>query len=36
VYYGKGMDFETAKDAIKKGKKLCKEFEVIIKKKISL
>jgi len=36
IYYGKRMDFETAKDAIEKGKKLCKEFEAIIKKKVSL
>ncbi|HLC19930.1 MAG TPA: hypothetical protein VJK72_03350 [Candidatus Nanoarchaeia archaeon] len=31
VYYGKRMDFETAKDAIKKAQKMITEFKKIIK-----
>ena len=33
VYYGKRMDFDTAKDAIEKAKKLIKELNIIIKEK---
>ena len=33
VYYGKRMDFETAKEAIKKAKKLINELKNIINKK---
>ena len=33
VYYGKRMDFETAKDSIEKSKKLIKEINSIINKK---
>ena len=33
VYYGKRMDFETAKDSIEKAKKLIKELKSIINKK---
>lgn len=33
IYYGKRMDFETAKYAIENGKKLCKEFEAILTKR---
>ena len=33
VYYGKRMDFETAKDSIEKAKKLIKEINSIINKK---
>jgi uncharacterized protein (UPF0332 family) len=32
VYYGKRMDFETAKDAIKKAEKLIAELKKLIKK----
>ena len=34
VYYGKRMDFETAKDSIEKGKKLIKELKNIIDEKM--
>ena len=34
IYYGTRMDFEIAKDAIEKGKKLCKEFEKILSEKV--
>ena len=33
VYYGKRMDFETAKDAIKKSKRFIREFKKIIEKR---
>lgn len=33
VYYGKRMDFETAKDSIEKAKRLFKELKTIINKK---
>ena len=33
VYYGKRMDFETAKDTIKKAKKLIKELKKIFDKR---
>lgn len=32
VYYGKRMDFETAKEAIEKSKQLMKELKAILKK----
>ena len=34
VYYGKRMDFDTAKDSIEKSKKLIKEINNIIDKRI--
>lgn len=34
VYYGKRMDFETAKDSIEKAKRLVKELKIIIGEKL--
>ena len=34
VYYGKRMDFETAKDSVEKAKKLIKELKTIIDEKM--
>ncbi len=34
IYYGKKMDFETAKDSIEKAKKLINEFKKILKEEL--
>ncbi len=35
TYYGKRMDFETAKDAIEKSRKLLNEFKEILKEELT-